>query len=75
MKQNLRTQRQLASNELVTPDGTVLQQQVVVITDGRVTSWQPLVAEQAHTEWLQGRITLREDASELRAYYKEKLLT
>jgi hypothetical protein len=66
--------RRIASNELLTPEGKVLTQHVVLLEEGFVVRTLPLDEEQAGTEWLQGRITLKQEQEGLRAYYQGKLM-
>ena len=75
MKQKEKVFRRIASNEVMTPDGQCLIQQVVELADGVVSRIYPLVMEQANTEWLKGRLVLRVDnENHVRAYYKDKPL-
>lgn len=73
MKQSKRY-RQIASHELITPEGKLLTQQVVLLDEGYVVKVHPLDGEQAHTEWFPGRITLQYDGYGIRAYYQGKQL-
>ena len=73
MKQNLKS-RKIASHQLTTAEGTVLEMQVVVLEQGYVVSTHPLDEEEANTEWLQGNITLKREAFGIRAYYQDTLL-
>ena len=76
MKQTKTQFRRIASNEVVTPEGQCLKQQVVELTDGVVSRLYPLEMEQANTEWLRGRLVLRKDSGDsVRAYYNNKPLT
>lgn len=43
---------------------------VVVMEQGRVTDVFPLRREEPFTEWLQGRIVLRDEDGHTCAYYK-----
>ncbi|MBQ8064275.1 MAG: hypothetical protein IJ200_01280 [Prevotella sp.] len=71
MKQNEKTRsRQIASNELLTQQGELLTMHVVVMEQGRVTDVFPLRREEPFTEWLQGRIVLRDEDGHTCAYYK-----
>ena len=76
MKQKMTQFRRIASNEVVTPEGQCLKQQVVELSDGVVSRLYPLETEQANTEWLQGRLVLRKDNDDLiRVFYNNKPLT
>ena len=74
MKQQIRS-RQIASNELITPEGKRLSQHVLVLEEGYVVRMHPLEREEANTEWLQGQIILKREQNGIRAYYKDILLT
>ena len=52
----------------------MLTQHVVLLEEGFVVRTLPLDGEQAGTEWLQGRITLKQEQEGLRAYYQGKLM-
>ena len=76
MKQNKTQFRRIASNEVETPEGRCLRQQVIELTDGVVSRLYPLERELANTEWLRGRLILRKDSDDsVRAYYDDKPLT
>ncbi len=51
----------IASNLIKTPTG-VYQQAVIELVDGYVSQIYPLVAEQAHTVWVQGMVEVRQCA-------------
>ena len=73
MKQTKTQFRRIASNEVVTPEGQCLKQQVVELTDGVVSRLYPLEMEQANTEWFVGRVILKEsDDGHIQAYYNNK---
>ena len=75
MKQKKTQLRRIASNEVLTPEGRCLKQQVVELADGVVFRLYPLEMELANTEWLQGRMVLRKENDSVRAYYNNKPLT
>ena len=67
--------RRIASNELVTPEGQCLTHYVIELSqEATVTCLYPLVQETAFTEWMPGRIVLRNDDGLLHAYYKNKMI-
>jgi len=75
MKQPKKTPyRRIACNELVTQEGQCLTLCVVELSeDGRVVRHYPLVQEQAFTEWMQGRLQLRNDLDgAVRLYHNDK---
>ncbi len=74
MNKQIRSRR-IASNELITPEGKLLMQQVVLLEEGFVVRTHPLEKEEANTEWLQGSIILKKEPAGVRAYYQGKLLT
>ena len=76
MRQAKTVFRRIASNEVLTPQGQCLSQQVIELTDGVVTNLYPLVQELSNTEWMQGQIVLKSCPNNIvRAYYKGKILT
>ena len=76
MNQDRHSIRQIASNTLVTVNGSNLTQYVVRLSNGYVTDLFPLQEELSNTEWIQGTISLQEsDDGRIRAYYQGKLLT
>jgi len=76
MKQAKTVFRRIASNEVLTPQGQCLSQQVMELTDGVVTNLYPLVQELSNTEWMQGQIVLKSCPNNIvHAYYKGKKLT
>ena len=67
--------RRIACNELITTEGQCLTLYGVEISNGCVTGLFPFLHETANTEWMRGRIELRNDGDgHVRAYYKEKLI-
>lgn len=53
--------RRIACPELLTPQGTLLTQQVVELSHGIVLSYYPLRKELPFTEWTSSRLALREN--------------
>ena len=67
--------RRIACNELITTEGQCLTLHRVEISNGYVTGLFPLLQETANTEWMRGRVELRQEADgRVRAYYMEKLI-
>ena len=76
MDQDRHSIRQIASNRLVTTNGSNLTLYVVRLSNGYVTDLFPLQEEISQTEWLPGTISLhKDDDGRVRAYYQGKLLT
>lgn len=73
MNKQIRSRR-IASNELITPEGKLLTQQVVLLEEGFVVRTHPLEKEEANTEWFQGQIILKREKDGIRAYYKNQQL-
>ena len=74
MNQKMQRLRRIASNELITLEGKCLTQQVVELSeDGQVVRHYSLQTEMAHTEWMQGRLSLkRNEDGKIYAYYHNK---
>lgn len=53
--------RRIACAELLTPQGTVLTQHVVEISQGKVVQYYPLKKELPFTEWEMSSLSLRKD--------------
>ena len=66
--------RRIASNEVLTTQGQLLTQQVVTLEAGFVVRVDPLEKEEARTEWLQGRVVLKQTPDGVLAYYHDKQL-
>ena len=67
--------RQIACNELISPEGQSLTLYVIQVVEGYVADYFPLSHELPHTEWFQGQIRLVRTEGGLRAYYNDDLIT
>ena len=77
MKQQLaKHPRRIASNEVVTTEGQCLTRYVVELSeDATVSDLYPLTQEMAHTEWMQGRLILKNENGHTRVYYNNKVIS
>ena len=67
--------RRIASNEVTTPEGQILTRYVVELAeDSTVCDLYPLTQEMAFTEWMQGRLEVRNENGCRRVYYNNKLV-
>jgi hypothetical protein len=67
--------RRIASNEVTTPQGQSLIRYVVELAeDSTVCDLYPLTQETAFTEWMQGRLEIRDENGCRRVYYNNRLV-
>lgn len=67
--------RRCGAHEVITASGVQLRQAVVEIEDGRVVNYYEFQDELPMTEWLGGRIEVRQDEEGiLRAYHLQQIL-
>ena len=67
--------RRIASNVVTTPEGQSLTRYVVELAeDSTVCDLYPLTQEMAFTEWMQGRLEIRDENGCRRVYYHNKLV-
>ena len=67
--------RRIASNVVITPEGQSLTQYVVELTEaGTVCELYPLTQEMPFTEWMQGRLEIRNEDGCRRVYYHNRLI-
>ena len=67
--------RRIASNVVITPEGQSLTQYVVELAeDSTVCDLYPLTQEKAFTEWMQGRLEIRNEDGCRRVYYNKRLI-
>ena len=68
--------RRIASNVVTTPEGQSLTQYVVELAeDSTVCALYPLTQEMAFTEWMQGRLEIRNENGRRHVYYNNILVT
>ena len=67
--------RRCGAHTVVLPDGTILQQAVVEIAEGRVVNYYEFREELPMTEWLGGEIRIvMDDEGIRRAYWHDRML-
>ena len=67
--------RRIASNVVTTPEGQCLTRYVVELAeDSTVCDLYPLTQEMAFTEWMQGRLEIRDENGCRRVYYHNRLV-
>ena len=67
--------RRIASNVVTTPEGQSLTRYVVELgEDSTVCDLYPLTQEMAFTEWMQGRLEIRDENGCRRVYYHNRLV-
>ena len=65
--------RRCGAHQVILPDGSILQQAVVEILEGRVVNYFEFREELPMTEWLGGEIRVeRDEEGILRALWNEK---
>ena len=67
--------RRCGAHQVILPDGSILQQAVVEIQEGRVVNYFEFREELPMTEWLGGEIRVeRDDKGILRALWNGKVI-
>lgn len=67
--------RRCGAHQVILPDGSILQQAVVEIQEGRVVNYFEFREELPMTEWLGGEIRVeRDEESILRALWNGKVI-
>lgn len=67
--------RRCGANQVILPDGSILQQAVVEIQEGRVVNYFEFREELPMTEWLGGEIRVeRDEEGILRALWNGKVI-
>lgn len=67
--------RRCGAHEVKLPDGSILEQAVVEISEGRVVNYYEFRDELPMTEWLGGTIEIkRDEEGNLMALWKEKAI-
>lgn len=67
--------RRCGANQVILPDGSILQQAVVEIQEGRVVNYFEFREELPMTEWLGGEIQVeRDEEGILRALWNGKVI-
>ena len=67
--------RRIASNEVTTSEGQSLTRYVIELReDSTVCDLYPLTQELSFTEWIQGRLEVRNENGCMRVYNKNKLI-
>lgn len=67
--------RRCGAHQVILPDGSILQQAVVEIQEGRVVNYFELREELPMTEWLGGEIRVeRDEEGILRALWNGKVI-
>ena len=67
--------RRCGAHQVILPDGSILQQAVVEIQEGRVVNYFEFREELPMTEWLGGEIRVeRDEEGILRALWKGKVI-
>ncbi len=67
--------RRCGAHQVILPDGSILQQAVVEIQEGRVVNYFEFRAELPMTEWLGGEIRVeRDEEGILRALWNGKVI-
>lgn len=67
--------RRCAAHQVILPDGSILQQAVVEIQEGRVVNYFEFREELPMTEWLGGEIRVeRDEEGILRALWNGKVI-
>lgn len=67
--------RRCGAHQVILPDGSILQQAVVEIQEGRVVNYFEFREELPMTEWLGGEIRVeRDEAGILRALWNGKVI-
>lgn len=67
--------RRCGAHEVLLPDGSLLQQAVVEIEEGRVVNYYEFRDELPMTEWLGGKILVeRDEEGILRAHWNNQIL-
>jgi hypothetical protein len=67
--------RRIASNEVMTPENQTLTQYVVELAeDGTVCDLYPLTQELSSTEWMQGRLEIKNENGSRYVYYHNRLI-
>lgn len=67
--------RRCGAHQVILPDGSILQQAVVEILEGRVVNYFEFREELPMTEWLGGEIRVeRDEKGILRALWNEKVI-
>ena len=75
MNQAQKHLRRIASNEVTTPEGQTLTRYVVKLAeDGTVCDLYPLTQEMAFTEWMQGRLEIKDENGRRCVYYHNRLI-
>ena len=70
IKKNQGRCRKIASHQLLTENGQILNLQVVEIRSGKLGCYYPLTGEQAFTEWMSGCLELKYDKNnDIRVFY------
>lgn len=68
-------ERLCAAYEVIKPDGEILHQALVVISEGRVVDYYEFRDELPMCEWLGGTIEVKRDSEGiLRAFWKGKII-
>ena len=74
-QQPLKHPRRIAFSEVMTTDGQCLTRYVIELSeDATVSDLYPLTHETAFTEWMPGRVLLRDDHGLVHAYYQDKMI-
>ena len=67
--------KRCGAHQVILPDGSILQQAVVEIQEGRVVNYFEFREELPMTEWLGGEIRVeRDEEGILRALWNEKVI-
>ena len=67
--------RRCGAHQVILPDGSILQQAVVEIQEGRVVNYFELREELPMTDWLSGEIrVVRDEEGILRALWNGKVI-
>ena len=67
--------RRCGAHQVILPDGSILQQAVVEIQEGRVVNYFEFLEELPMTEWLGGEIRVeRDEEGILRALWNGKVI-
>ena len=67
--------RRCGAHQVILPDGSILQQAVVEIQEGRVVNYFEFREELPMTEWLGGKIRVeRDEEGTLRALWNGKVI-